>query len=143
MMGIYPYANKRALVYSMSQGDSEYQRLLNGLSVKEIQILKRHPDLIAKVHEITKFTQVQISAELREEYDLEVDEYLTRDQWIGTEKLEECLPDWFTSVHCGWYISSHDNEFEEWGRNFLMQEVRMNIWLRYLEHKKNPEVIPA
>ncbi len=134
-MSRYSYANKQAMVRNMGGGDSRYQALLNGLSTKEILILRQHPDLIDAVQNIIKMTSVQLLAELKEEYDLEADQHPTQDMYISTEKLEVCIPDWFLTDHSGWFVSSGDN-FQEWARSFLMQEVRMNIWLRYLEHKK-------
>ena len=136
-MDIYPFPNKRAMVFNMSHGDVGYQLLLDGLSTKEILILKKHPDLISWVQEITRMTTVQIIAELQDGFNLEVDEYPTGDLWVNTEKLESFIPDWFTTSHCGWYKDARNGEFEEWAKNFLMQEVRINIWLRYLEHKED------
>ena len=115
---------------------SEYQRLLSGFSHKEINILQRHSDLIVRLREISKIDETAAKLELREEYDLEIDEYLSEDCTITTEKLEDAIPKWFSSNHCGWFMNDFDGNFLEWARNFLAQEVRMNIWLRYLEHKK-------
>ena len=126
----------------MSQGDKEFQNLLDGLSTQEVVILKEHSDLIDKVMGITKMTTIQLEAELRDEYNLEIDRYHSDDVWISTEKLEEVIPDWFITSHCGWFKNSGDGEFEEWARGFLMQEVRMNIWFRYLEHKKKGPALP-
>jgi hypothetical protein len=143
-MSLYPYANKRAMVYNMGHGDNGYQTLLDGMSTKEILILKKHPDLIDKVKDITKMTLLQLLAELKDEFNLEVDQYNSNDQWISTENLEDAIPEWFTTNHCGWFKDSRDDEFLDWARNFLMQEVRINIWLRYLEHKKDhPKVTPS
>jgi len=136
---MYPYHNKRAIAFNMSQGDKTFQNLLDGLSAKEVIILRKHQDLMDKVMGICKMTQIQVEAELREEFNLEIDTYNSHDCWISTEKLEDAIPDWFATNHCGWFKGNHDDEFMEWARDFLMQEVRTNIWIRYLEHKKNPK----
>ena len=67
MMSTYPYLNKRSLAFNMSQGDKGFQNLLDGLSAKEVVILKEHSDLIDKVMGITKMTTIQLEAELRDE----------------------------------------------------------------------------
>ncbi len=133
-MGAYAFINRHAMVHNMVGGDSEYQALLNGLSTREIRILRGHPDLVDTVQGIIKMTSVQLLAELKE-YKLEVDQYPTQDMWISLENLEECIPDWFSTNHYGWFVGSGDN-FQEWARNFLMQEVRINIWVRYLMDRK-------
>lgn len=143
MVNMYPYHNKRAMAFNMSRGDKGFQNLLDGLSAKEVIILRKHSDLIDQVRDIVKMTSIQLQAELREEYNLEIDQYHSNDVWVSTEKLEDAIPDWFTTSHCGWFKNSRDGEFEDWARNFLMQEVRMNIWIRYLEHKKNPKPTPG
>ena len=33
-------------------------------------------------------------------------------------------------------VVATSGEFEVWARHFLAQEVRINIWIRYMEHKK-------
>jgi len=136
---LYPYHNKRALAFNMSQGDRTFQDLLDGLSTKEILIMRKHPELLGRVQEICKMTDVQIIAELEDEYDLEIDQYNSENKWVCTEKLEDAIPDWFSTSHCGWFKDARNGEFEEWARDFLMQEVRINIWIKYLEHKKNPK----
>lgn len=132
-----PFVDKRIVVHNMSQGDSAYQKLLDGLSDKELRILWRYPDLIEKVREIVKMPLVQIVAELQEEFSLEIEQYPTDNVWISTEKLEDAIPDWFTSSHCGWFTGTGDPEFLNWARDFLMQEVRINLWIKYLEYKKD------
>ena len=130
--------SKKSVASSMSKGDSQYQKLLDGLSSKELEILQKNPDLITRVLEVTKMTEVQVLAELREEYDLEVDSFQTGEYWIGTEKVEDAIPDWFKSSHCGWFLNDTDaGGLVEWAKSFLMQAVRANLWMRYLEHKES------
>lgn len=139
MYGYQPTINKRAVIFNMSQQDSQYQKLLEGLSTKELEILRRYPELIDKLRGISKLTSTQALAELKEEYGLEVDGHMNGDVWISTEKLEEAIPDWFHSDHCGWFKTLQDGEFLDWAKQLLMQEVRINIWIKYLEHKKDPK----
>jgi hypothetical protein len=137
---LFPQLNKKAMVFNMSKGDSEYEKLLSCLSTKELRILHKHDDLISKVRGITKMTKVQLLQELEDEYELEVDKYTIDDMWLSCEKLEDAIPDWFSTSHCGWSASEKDGEFVAWAREFLMQEVRINLWIRYQEYKKeHPE----
>lgn len=127
--------NKRLLALNMSQGNKEFQTLLNLLSTKEILILRKHDELMDKVHEISKMGVQTVLEKLQTEYALDIDHHVNGDVWIGTEQLEDGIPDWFESSHCGWF-KSLDKEFMVWARTFLMQEVRINIWIQYLEHEK-------
>ena len=140
---LFPQINKKAMVFNMSQRDSEYEKLLSTLSTKELGILQKHDDLIEKVKGITKMTQIQLLQELEDEYDLEVDQYNIENMWLSTEKLEDAIPDWFSTSHCGWFKDVRDGEFTDWAREFLMQEVRINIWIRYQEYKKDHKENPS
>ncbi len=140
-MNIYPFVTKAVVTLGMSSGDLACQKLLDGLSVKELQILRNHPDLSERIREIRKMTLVQIIAELEEEFDLEV-EKLDSSYWINTEKLEGAIPEWFNTSHAGWNpgdgsVKGTGISMIEWAKGFLMQEVRIDLWVRYLEHKKN------
>ncbi len=140
-MNDYQFHNKKAIALNMSEGNAVFQGLLNGLAAEELGILRKNPELRDRVREITKMTTVQLEAELREEYNLEIDQYNSQDVWISTEKLDDAIPDWFTTSHCGWYTDSRNGEFMVWARDFLMQEVRINLWIRDMEDKKNPKPI--
>jgi hypothetical protein len=140
VFGVGNFANKRAIVFNMAQQNSAFQKLLEGLSVKELEILRRYPELIDRVREIAKMTEVQALAVLKEDYRLEVDGHMNGDVWIATEKLEDAIPDWFHSDHCGWFKTVRDGELLEFAKSLMMQEVRINVWIKYLEHKKNPKM---
>jgi hypothetical protein len=139
VFGVSGFANKRAIVFNMAQQNSSFQKLLEGLSVKELDVLRRYPDLIDRVRDIAKLTEVQAIASLKEDFNLEVDGHLNGDVWIATEKLEEAIPEWFHSDHCGWFKTVKDGELLDFAKNIMMQEVRINICLKYLEHKKDPK----
>ena len=134
----YIHANRAALLYQIALGDKPLRDLLEGLSTKEVEILQKHSDLVDKTKEISRMTVVQLEAELTEEYDLEIDEHGPEGSWISTEKVEKNLPEWYESNHCGWFRNKANGEFLVWARGFLMQDVRINLWVRYLEHKKDP-----
>lgn len=131
-----PFINKRAFAFNMSQGNHIFQDLLDLMSVKEMKILRKHEDLVDRAMEIAKMTEVQLLAELKEGYSLEIEEYANGDLWISTETLEDSIPNWFSSRHCGWFKTRTHGEFADWARSLLIQDVRIAIWERYLEHKK-------
>lgn len=133
------FAGKRWLIQSIGvqkSGGNIFQSLLDGLSVKELAILRKHDDLLNRTLVISKMTEAMLLETVKEDYDLNAEEWQTGDVWISTEQIEDQIPDWFKSQHCGWYLSFEQGEFDVWARTFLMQEVRINIWMRYLEHKK-------
>lgn len=124
------------------QGNAAFKRLTSSLSTKELKILRKHPDLIERVSAISKMNVRELEAELKEEFSLEVEPSSNGDCWISTDALDPYVPEWAKTGHCGWYMGFDDTsllgaDFEDWAQNFLLQEVRMNIWLRYMEHKKS------
>lgn len=141
-MHAYQFHNKRVLAFNMSGGSQTFQDLLEGLSTREIIVLRKHTELIDRVREIANMNEPLILQELTEEYKLDVDLYQNGDIWIGTEQLEDSIPDWFETSHCGWFMNREEGEFLEWAKQFLMQEVRINIWTKYLEHQKDPKSEP-
>jgi hypothetical protein len=135
-MSVYFYANKTAAAFNMSQGDRSMQALLEKLSMKELKILHKHPDLGKRVMAISKMSPNDIIEELKTTYNLDISLFHNDDVWVSTENIEEAIPEWFDSLHVGWFRSRRTGEFLEWAQDFLLQEVRINIWLRYMEHKK-------
>ncbi len=133
------FNDKKTLASDMSDGNQAFQDLLDGLSTKEIITLRKHKDLIDRVYEIVRMEEPAILRELQEEHLLDLDLYQNGDVWIGTEQLEGSIPAWFETSHCGWFMNREGGEFVGWAKQFLMQEVRINIWIRYLEDLKNPK----
>lgn len=134
--------SKRLLIQTLSlgkRGGSVFQVLLDGLSAKELRILRKHEDLSDRVLIISKTPYTTLLNTIKESYGLLVENYHSGGVWISTELLQDSIPDWHKSTHSGWYLTANQGEFEVWARHFLMQEVRINIWLRYVEHKKNSD----
>lgn len=138
--------------------DSEvFNDLLDTLSVKELKILKRQEDLIERVVEICKMTKIVLLKTIREDYGFDVQNCNNGDIWIdASEDVANLTPEWIKKgqlPYSGWYLTFNgdDNEFMPWARNMLLQEVRINGWTRYMEHKldvaatgkKNPFEIGA
>jgi hypothetical protein len=139
---VEPLHNKRFLIHNLLVQKHEgatFQGLLEALSLKELRILCKHEDLVDRVSEITKMSDQELLEVVKEDYQLEPANCATGDVWLGVENLEDRIPEDFVTRHSGWYLSLKDGEFNVWAKHFLMQEVRINIWIRYLEHKKkNP-----
>lgn len=132
---------KEILVANMSHDSTAFQDLVKGLSIKELNILRKHSDLLARVRRLSQLNTVQLMAELQEEYDLEIDSYPNGNHFVGSEKLDAAVPSWVQSSPSRWFQDL--SEFDTWAQEFLMQEVRINIWIRYCEHKKNPKPTPS
>lgn len=122
--------------------DSEvFNELLDSLSVKELKILKRHEDLIDRVVEICKMSKMELLQTIRNSYGFDVQNCNNGDVWIdATEEVEALTPEWIKKgqlPYSGWYLTFNgdDNAFVPWARNMLLQEVRANGWMRYMEHK--------
>jgi len=139
VIGRHNLVNKRAVIFNMSGRDIQYEKLLAGLSVQELSILRKYPELQDDAKEIAHLTLDKALWELSEEYDLEIDEYNSQDMFISVEKLEDAVPDWFETSHCGWYKGKDKDELLNWAKELLMQEVRINIWIKYCEYKVKPK----
>lgn len=131
--------------------DRETRDLLEKLSNKELQILVVHVDLLDRVKTIAKMSELHLDHVIRTEYGFRVDSWGAGDYLLSVSKLEENAPSWWNSQHVGWTFQQNDvAQFCKWAREFLLEEVRINIWMRYIEHKKaalksqtGPEVDPA
>ena len=145
------------LLYNKAGLDSEvFNGLLNSLSVRELKVLKKNGDLIERVVEICKLTKMGLLKTIRGDYGFDIQNCENGDVWISAaEDVENLTPEWITKGQLpfhGWYLSfnGEDNTFVPWAQNMLLQEVRINGWQRYMEHKleiatsnKNPFEIGA
>lgn len=134
-----------------------FSELLDTLGVKELRILKEHDDLSERVVGICKMTKMALLKALRDNYGFNVQSCNNGDVWVeASEDVEALMPKWITKEqlpYSGWYLTfnGEDNDFVPWARNMLLQEVRINGWIRYMEHKldaattgkKNPFEIEA
>lgn len=133
-----------------------FNDLLDPLTAKELKILKKNEDLIARVTEICKLSKMAMFKHIKTDYDFEISNCSNGDIWVdASDVTDKLVPDWIKPgqlSHSGWYLSfaGVENEFMPWARNLLLQEVRVNMWLRYMEHKldmatskKNPFEVNA
>lgn len=118
-----------------------FNTLLDSLGVKELKILKRHDDLIERVSEICKLTKMGLLKTIRNDYKFDIQNCQNGDLWIEAgESIDKLTPDWIKKgqlPYSGWYLTFNgdDNNFSSWARNLLLQEVRFNVWMRYMEYK--------
>jgi len=115
--------------------DSKLQKLMSGLSNKELKILQKNSDLVHKLHEISKMDLNTATICLEEDFNLSLEAYIGDSCWIGVEDLEESKPKWINNTHVGWSVEGI-KDFQNFALNFMLQEVRINIWMRYYAHKK-------
>ena len=119
-----------------------FSAILDEASVDELQILRKNEDLMARVQEISRMDKKALSKCIREEHNFSIDDCNNGDIWIdASTAAERFLPSWVGGSqlpYCGWYLEfekGEENDFTTWARNLLFQEVRVNIWIRYMEHK--------
>lgn len=118
-----------------------FNSLLDPLPIRQLRILKKNDDLVERTTEICKMTKMGLLIELRDKYGFEITNCQNGDVWIDGDASNDGLtPDWIEQGQlpfAGWYMkfNGEDNEFEPWARNMLFQEVRTNMWIRYMEHK--------
>lgn len=133
---MYNFQRQTAL-FRMSKSNSEVRKILDALPTKELEILEHHPDLQDRIHEIVNMPVDDLTDALTKNFDLIVSQYGTGEVMIDIEKLEDAVPDWLETRHIGWYILI--SELIGFCRDFLMGEVRTNIYIRYLEYKQSLE----
>ncbi len=128
---------RQTVLFRLSKSDSEVRKILDALPTKELGILEHHPDLQDRIHEIVNMPVGDLTDALTKNFDLIVSQYGTGEVMIDIEKLEDAVPDWLDTRHFGWYILT--SELIEFCRDFLMGEVRTNIYIRHLEYKQSLE----
>jgi hypothetical protein len=136
------HINKAAVIRTLSAQsgyDSEMQELLDTFTTKEIRILRRYPDLIDRIYQISQMTNTSLLEVLDSEHDLRpaVSPAGTADCWLSLGKLNSRIPLWYPVSHVGlWFDGKEGSDFREFGQFLLLQEVRVNLWMRYIEYKK-------
>jgi hypothetical protein len=117
--------------------DKETRDLLCKLPLKELDILVKHTDILGRVKNIAKMSYFHLEHLVTSQYGLKVDAWGSGDYYLGVTGIDDRAPSWWHSDHVGWIFHLGDTpQFTAWARDFLMQEVRINIWMRYLEYKR-------
>ena len=126
----------KALAFNMSAGSSDVETLLQGFSKKELVVLAKHPDFMTRIREIAQMHIGDVMTELRTSFGLDIEMFSEGGVCISSEGLADAIPEWFSTYHCGWYKDTAGGEFLTWARQFIAQEVRINVWIEYLKHKE-------
>lgn len=132
-MPIYPYLHRTATIFNLSEGDAQVQKLLKILPSNELRIIRKHKDLIDRVKAIVNTPVKELVDEIESQFGLVVNRFGAGEIWIDNEGLADAVPSWVDSYHFGWYTDT--DKLSSFCREFLLQEVRTNIYIRYLEFK--------
>ncbi len=133
MMAMYSIFSRKAMAFNLANGDGEVLRLLQILPAQELAVIKTNTDLLERIQEIAEIDVVEMLQILQSDFSLDVKPFSNGEMWLGTDNLDDAVPDWFYTQHIGWYLDAAD--LLKFGQDFLMGEVRMNIYLRYLEQQ--------
>lgn len=123
-----------------------FNELLEPLPLKELKILRKNPDLLERVWAICTYTKHGLREHIRDCHAFGIVEGAAGDVWVESKIPDALIPGWISTdledgkvklPFAGWYLtfSRKDNAFEPWARSLLLQEVRTNLWMRYMEHK--------
>jgi len=134
MMTMHSAFSQKAIAFNMSKGNSEVLRLLQGLPAHELVVLQKNEDLLGRVQEFAEINVCQITQILQSDFGLDVKLFNNGEMWIDTDNLEDAVPSWFRTEHIGWYLKTED--LLKFGQGLLLDELRMNIYLRYLESRR-------
>lgn len=118
--------------------DKETRELLEKLSHKELRILAKYEDLLERVKNIAKMSDMHLDHLMSTEYGFKVDSWSGGDYLLSVSELDNRAPGWWKSQHVGWAFElGNKKQFCDWAKGFLIQEVRINIWMRYIEYRKS------
>jgi len=119
---------------------SVFQALLNKLADREVRMLRSETDLIERVRQIANYDTSGLLKVLKNDFSLGIEHVAIdcsgTEVFIDIEKLIDIIPDWVDNEHCGWAFNLGRIQFPVWARQFLMQEVQINLWIRFFENRK-------
>jgi hypothetical protein len=117
--------------------------LLESLSTKEIYIARQNPDLLTEIDKIAKSPILELVDRIRGEFEVDIMD-IDGAVWVDVKPIKHRVPEKYANSHFGWWFDKEENaEFEEWLRCFFLQEIRVNIWARYIAHKKERAANPV
>ncbi len=130
-------ALKRVLASNIAitnEAGDPFQKLLKPLGVRELNVLKKDPELIQRIKDVVKLDADDIREYMLASWGLRVESCQDDDWWADIEDIRDKLPEWTRAVVEGSYIPGEN--FLDWGRSLLMEEVRVNINIRRIEELK-------
>ena len=129
-------AQREIILRRISGADRQFLQLLDELPTNELKILEHHPDLIDAIRDLSHGTLSELRSLLENQHKLEIEGTSIDGYYIDTAKLDDYWPEEASPEEVGynsWWIEWKDLLF--WMKNFLLEEVRINIFFRYIEYK--------
>ncbi len=136
---------KSAKLSHLVREDKEYRKVIENFSEIELSLIIKNKDLGDRLKEISKMKLKQVLDSIRADFKLKIHPYGDAENWISLHELGffKDLPKWWRTTHNGWNIRTED--MVKFGQGLLIQEVRINLYLRYIEdtanHKKNSNLV--
>lgn len=136
---MHDYFSGALLPYSFIGTSDGALKLLKTMSAKELRLLYRHRDLLPRIEELAGLSTADLVSEVETNYGLEIDYLPTGDITINPEEVIEevffCQLDDYPTAGWGWDIDGGWAELGNWARRFLLQEIKIELWFRYMVHK--------
>jgi len=134
MFGGYLGYNRGIIVSNIAithGAGNDFRKLINCLSIEELKILKLDEGLIKRAKDILKLDAEGLREHMVKKWGMLVEECQNNDWWFDIEGVREKCPIWTRAQIEGHYIEGSD--FVKWAQQWLMQEVRVNINIKYIE----------
>jgi hypothetical protein len=134
MLPVGMLANKGVIVANLAVtngGGNGFRHLISHLSLRELHTLRQNKDLIERIKKITKMDAEDLREYMVKNWGLTVESCQNQDWWVDIESIRKTCPKWARAVVEGHYIDSTD--FIKWGCERLMEEVRVNLNIRYIQ----------
>lgn len=112
-------------------GGGDFRDLIKHFNLKELNVLKQDEELIERVSDISKLGAEDIQEYMLKEWGLVAESCQNDDWWVDIDGMRDRIPKWARAVIEGTYVSGDD--FVDWGRARLMEEVRVNVNIKIIE----------
>lgn len=108
--------------------------MLDDLNFTELKVVQQNEDLNHAIQRLAEASEEEMLRVLKHKYNLSFMSCENGECWIDAEGLEDMEPEWLKEKinHFGWYVGDLTN----WCRRFLLQVVRVNIWMHLLEKSR-------
>jgi hypothetical protein len=131
--GTYLGLNRGIIVANIAithDAGNDFRKLIDDLTLVELRILKQDEDLIQRVKDILELDAEGIREHMVKVWGLSAESCQNDDWWIDIENIREQCPKWSRAIIEGHYIDG--DTFVKWGQKWLLQEVRVNINIKYI-----------
>jgi len=134
MFGGYLGYNRGIIVSNIAithGAGNDFRKLIDCLTIDELKIMKLDEDLIQRTKDILTLDAEDLREYMVKAWGLTVEECQNNDWWFDVEGIREKCPIWSRAQIEGHYIDGPD--FIKWAQQWLMQEIRVNINIKYIE----------